>query len=90
MKEAIVGKESLSITERLRIDKYGIFEYKPERAEDAIKEVLKKEHTQKTQHQTERTKTLTMDFAEYIGEGVELEGEIIHLLIIRREERAVH
>jgi hypothetical protein len=86
----MVGKESLSITERLRIDKCGIFEYKPEKAEDATKEVLKKEHTQKTQHQTERTKTLTMDFGEYIGEAIELEAEIIHLFIIRREERAVH
>jgi hypothetical protein len=90
VKEAIIGKESLSITERLRIDKGGIFEYKPERAEDATKEVLKKEHKQKTQHQTNRTKTFTMDFGEYIGEAVELEDEIIHLLIIRREERALH
>lgn len=89
VKEAIVGKESISITERLRIDKGGIFEYKPEKAEDATKEVLKKKHTQKTQHQTKRTKTLTMDFGEYIGEAVELDGEIIHLLITRKEERGL-
>lgn len=80
VKEEIAGKESLSLAEK---DESGVFEYKPEKAKDAVKEVLKKAHADKSQVVNEHSEILTLRYDGYVGEVALLGGEVIHLLITK-------
>lgn len=83
VKEALVGKESLTISKR---DEGGVFVYKPKKAKSTVKDVLKRGCEEKSQHKDDRAETLTLDFSEYIGEVVLLDGDVVHLLIARKEK----
>jgi len=86
VKEAIVGKESLAITKRMKFGKSKMFEFKPENSTVVTKEVLSRGYQERTQHHEKRTETVTLDFGDCIGEAVSLDDEIIHLFITRKEQ----
>ena len=79
----MVGKESISIASE---DKESVFVYKPTKSKSVIKKALERGYEEKSQYKEERTETLTLDFSKYIGEVVLLDNEVIHLLVVRKED----
>lgn len=79
VKEGMVEKEGLSISQT---DTSGVFEYKPDKASQLIKDVLAKGFEEKVLLDEDGCKIITLDFKDYVGEAVELDGEVIHLLVV--------
>lgn len=80
VKEAIIGKESISITSD--IDDEGVFQYKPEKAHLSIKAILEKGFEKKIIHDS-GYEVIGIKYNKYVGEVVLLDGNVIHLLITR-------
>jgi hypothetical protein len=82
VKEAIVGKEAIAITS---VDNTGVFTYDPEKANSVIKRALGSGFEEKAVFSSARSQTITLDFKSAVGEVVVLDGNVIHLLIARKE-----
>lgn len=81
VKEAIVGKEVLSLSQT---DKKKTFTYNPEVAVEEIKQVLGSGFTEKVIISQDGFKTIGMENKNYIGEIVSLNDEVIHMLLCRK------
>jgi hypothetical protein len=79
VKEAIIGKESISIAES---DDKGVFQYKPENAHSSIKELLEKGFEKKTIFDS-GYEVIGIKYNKFVGEVTLLDGNVIHLLITR-------
>lgn len=83
VKDALIGKESTVIADRSAEE--GVFEYKPEKAKEAINKVMGKEFDEKVIHDSKRTKTITLSIDNFMGEAVILDDQVIHLLLARKD-----
>jgi len=81
VKEAVAGKEVLAISQT---DDDGVFIYRPEKAKEAIKSTLSKGFSETEIYDNGPTKTIGLDFSQFIGEAVILNDEVIHLLLARK------
>lgn len=79
VKEAIIGKESVSIAES---DDNNVFQYKSENAKSSIKTILEKGFEKKTVFDT-GYEVVGIKYDKYVGEVILLRGNVIHLLITR-------
>jgi len=81
VKESIVGKESLVISEE---DDSDVFEYKPEKAKELVKKILAGGFEESEIYSNKGARTIGLDYKGYTGEVVTMEGVVIHLLIARK------
>jgi len=82
VKEAITGKEVLSIVQE---DKTGIFEYKPSKAKQIVKQVLQQGFEDRIIYEDNFTKTIVLNYKDYVGEAVTLNDSTIHLMLAKKK-----
>lgn len=81
VKEAFVGKESLSITER---NEAGVFSFNPEKSKGAIQELLGAGFEEKTAY-SNGYQVVILTWDNHIGEATIFGDSLIHLGITRKE-----
>lgn len=82
VKEAIMGKEAVAITQ---IDSEDVFQFNPDKVRGLISKVLSNKISEEKDHfHVGGAKTITFKLGDkHVGEVVTLEDSVIHLLIVR-------
>jgi hypothetical protein len=81
LRDDVVKKDGEKIIKK---DLQGLFQLKPERANELAMAVLGQEYKQKELHKN-KSKTYSVESDKYIGQGVVLDGEVIHFNLIRKD-----
>jgi len=82
IRRAILGAESDKISDIS--DKDGIFEFRPEKARDIIRELLAGEFGDKVAVDRPHTRTIILDAKQFVGEVVTLDDIPIHCAFVRK------
>lgn len=82
MRRAILGAESDKISDFT--DRNGIFEFRPEKAKDIIRELLSGEFGEKVALERAHTQTVVLDSKQFVGEVVTLDDAPIHCAFVRK------
>ena len=84
LKDDIVQKEGENIAE---MKKDSPFEYKKERAVKVVKDVLKLDFEEKVLFKNKDCRIIGLNSEKYTGEITELNGEVIHFMIVRKKDK---
>lgn len=82
MRRAILGAESDKISDIS--DQNGVFEFRPEKAKDIIRELLSGEFGEKVALERAHTQTVILDAKQFVGEVVTLDDVPIHCAFVRK------